>query len=81
MMVRKWPSNRREVSLFHIINYAAAVTVGFDQTVYTVSESDGEVILNVAVLSGQLSSDFVVRVDTMPSSAEGKAALIFSESD
>lgn len=45
--------------------------IGFEETQYTVNESFGEVTVSVAVLSGDLSSDVVVRLDTTERSAEG----------
>ena len=38
---------------------------------YSVAETDGTVELQVAVLSGSLSSDVVVQLDTLDSSAIG----------
>ena len=50
------------------------VEVGFEETVYTVVEGSGPATVTVAVLSGQLSSDVVVRLDTSQRSAEGIGA-------
>ena len=57
--------------------YTAVLTVGFDRGVYTVTESVGEVILNVNILSGDLSNDLVVRVDTRQRTAEGNNTLCY----
>ena len=48
------------------------VVIGFEQTIYTVDEGSGPATVSVAVLSGQLSSNVVVRLDTTQRSAEGK---------
>lgn len=45
------------------------MTVGFRPTDYTVSESDGEVQLFVAVLEGSLERSLTVRFATIPNSA------------
>ena len=51
--------------------YIAGIVIGFLKTEYTVSEADGTVELQVGVLSGSLSSDVVVQLDTLDSSAIG----------
>ena len=56
---------------FHIIYiyiYLAA-TIGFELTSYTVDEVDGVVVVGVALLSGDLSREVVVRFNTMDDSA------------
>ena len=45
--------------------------IGFEQTVYTVEEGSGPATVSMAVLSGQLSSNVIVRLDTTQRSAEG----------
>ena len=52
---------------FHLI----AVTIGFENTFYSVDESSGSLTVDVAVLSGDLSRDVVVRFDTRRDSATG----------
>ena len=49
----------------------ADVVIGFMETDYTVAETEGTVELQVAVLSGSLSSDVTVRLDTIPGTAKG----------
>ena len=49
----------------------AGVTIGFDESVYSVGEGAGQVVLGVSVLTGTLSSDLVVSVITMERSATG----------
>ena len=51
---------------------SAGLTIGFDETLYSVDETAGEVRLGVSVLSGTLSSDVVVKVITMERSARGR---------
>ena len=48
------------------------VQIGFEEVLYSVDESAGEVTLGVAILSGGLSSEVVVRLSTGDSSATGK---------
>ena len=48
------------------------VRIGFEETLYTVSEDDGTAVVNVAVLSGTLSSDVVVTLETSDDDAAGK---------
>jgi hypothetical protein len=43
--------------------------IGFEETVYNASESDGEIEVFVAVLQGVLSGPVVVRISTMDGSA------------
>ena len=47
------------------------VTIGFVDESYTVRESDGEAVVRVAVLSGELSHDVVVGFNTQEDSATG----------
>ena len=48
------------------------VQIGFEEILYMVNEADGQVVLSVAVLSGQLSSDVLIRINTEDNSAVGK---------
>ena len=48
------------------------VTIGFVNTIYSVSESDGIAVVSVAVLSGELSDNVVVRLTTQDGSATSK---------
>ena len=48
------------------------VQIGFEETLYTVREGDGTVEVNVAVLSGGLSSNVVVTLVTQDAEAAGK---------
>ena len=48
------------------------VIISFEEAVYTVNEADGEVTVSVAVLSGVISSDVVVRMDTKDGNAKGE---------
>ena len=57
--------------VYESVLLCAVVEIGFEQTVYTVEEGSGPATVSVAVLSGQLSSDVVVRLDTTQRSAEG----------
>ena len=42
----------------------SVVRIGFEQTLYVVNEGDGTAEVHVAVLSGSLSSDVVVTLET-----------------
>lgn len=48
-----------------------AVQIGFARTLYSIDEAASEVTLSVAVLSGHLSSDTLVRLKTGDNSATG----------
>ena len=48
------------------------VVIGFEETVYTVSEDERVAMLTVRVLSGSLSGPVVVRVDTSDGTARGR---------
>ena len=45
------------------------MTIGFDDTSYTVNESDGEVSVSVGVLTGDLSRDIIIGFNTVDVSA------------
>lgn len=49
------------------------VEIGFEQELYSVDEDAGTVSLGVAIFSGSLSSNVVVRVQTAQSTAMGKS--------
>ena len=49
----------------------AGIIIGFVEMDYSVAETDSTVEVEVAVLSGSLSSDVVVQLDTLDSSAIG----------
>ena len=51
--------------------YLAAAIVGFNDTSYEVSEADGSVSIEVAVLSGQLGRPVQLTFATHPDSASG----------
>ena len=59
---------------FHLICFYIflVVQIGFEEILYMVNEADGQVVLSVAVLSGQLSSDVLIRINTADNSAVGK---------
>ena len=38
--------------------------IGFEKTLYTVDEFEGQAVVGVAILDGSLSQDVVVRVNT-----------------
>lgn len=46
--------------------------IGFERTVYTVDENDGEVVVSVAVLEGEVTGDVVVQFTTPSGSARCK---------
>ena len=48
------------------------VVIGFEQTSYPVGESEGQVLLAVSVINGELSRPVVVTVTTIEGSALGK---------
>ena len=52
-------------------NKQTEAVIGFNEPDYRVDESDGEVVLAVKLLSGVLSSDVVVILETEDGSAQG----------
>lgn len=48
------------------------VRIGFEEMLYFVDESAGEITVSVGVLSGTLSGDVMVQVNTNDNSAAGK---------
>ena len=49
----------------------AGIVIGFLQTKYILDEAVGTVVLEVGVVSGNLYSDVVIRLDTLDGSARG----------
>lgn len=47
------------------------VEIGFERIHYSVRETAGQVTLSVAVLSGSLSDEVVIRINTHDRSAKG----------
>ena len=54
-----------------IDNNFTEVTIGFEETVYSVLETDGSVMVPVVLLVGELSSDVMVRITTDDGTATG----------
>lgn len=54
------------------ISFQTGVVIGFEAASYSVSESTAEVSVSVAVLSGRLSRDIAVTLQTVDSSALGE---------
>ena len=50
----------------------AVVQIGFEEVLYTVNEGTGQVGLGVAVLSGTLSSNIVLSLETADNTAQGR---------
>ena len=42
------------------------VTIGFDQTIYSVRENAGSVTVSVSVISGTISQDVIITLSTAP---------------
>ena len=59
-----------------LLQFCAAVTIGFMDTEVTVGESAGPVILNVALLSGSLERDVFVDFTTQDGTAVGKSKCV-----
>ena len=59
------------MSLIYCYNFSpyAGVTIGFVDTMYSANEVDGGVIVDVAVLSSELSNEVVVRLTTQDGTA------------
>lgn len=62
-------------SFYYYYYYVTAVVIGFVMSDYAARESDGTVKVEVAVMSGRLSSDVVVRFDTQDGRATGVYSL------
>ena len=56
-------------SMIFVHTLSTAATIGFEQEVYTGSESSGEILVSIGVLQGELSDPVVVRMYTMDGSA------------
>ena len=61
------------MSFVHCLCFSLVVTVGFNATAYTFTESDSSISrsVSVSVQSGSLARDVVVTVQTMDGSATG----------
>ena len=55
--------------------HISAATIGFERTSYTVDENNGTVIVGVAVLSGSLSRNVVVRFNTADDTARSEGEI------
>ena len=55
---------------------STAVVIGFEQVVYSVSESDGQAVVVVAVLGGQLSRTVQIQLMTQDGIATGNRVFI-----
>ena len=55
--------------------HISAATIGFERTSHTVDEDNGPVIVGVAVLSGSLSRDVVVRFNTEDDTARSEGEI------
>ena len=53
----------------YLLLFSTVATIGFEETVYTVGESEGQVVVGVVVLAGELSRDLVVSMETEDGSA------------
>ena len=54
-----------------VIYVCIGVVIGFEDMLYFVDESEGEVIVNIAVLTGTLSSEVTVQLTQNPDTATG----------
>ena len=61
------------MSIIHNVS-SAVVVIGFEQQMYSVNESDGQVVLAVVVMNGELLIPVTVSVTTVPDTAEGKCS-------
>ena len=53
------------------------VTIGFDQTIYSVRENAGSVTVSVSVMNGTISQDVIIILSTAPGgSATGRIVVI-----
>ena len=61
------------MSHVHCFSSSSVVTVGFDATSYTITESATSVSVSVSVQGGSLERDVIVTVETMDGTATGGA--------
>ena len=55
------------------------VTIGFDQTIYSVRENAGSVTVSVSVMNGTISQDVIITLSTAPGgSATGRIIVLRS---
>lgn len=57
------------LSFFHFSS--TVVQIGFERILYSVNEAARQVTLSVAVLSGSLSDEVLIRLNTQDGSAKG----------
>ena len=61
------------MSHVHCFSSSSVVTVGFDATSYTITESATSVSVSVSVQGGSLERDVIVTVESMDGTATGGA--------
>ena len=61
------------MSHVHCFSSSSAVTIGFDATSYTITESANSVSVSVSMQSGSLARDVIVTVQTVDGTATGGA--------
>ena len=60
-------------------HYLSPVTIGFNQTTYSVREDAGSVAVSVSVMSGTISQDVIITLSTAPGgSATGGIVVLRS---
>ena len=45
--------------------------IGFEQSLYSVDEDTGQAVLAIAILSGTLSGDVIINLETTDATAQG----------
>ena len=59
----------------YVCSLCAGVRLGFERETYSVNESDETITLYISVLSGQLSDDLIVQLNTVDSTAQGMSTI------
>ena len=59
--------------LLHTTDFLPDVVIGFERTLYTVDENDGQVVVSVVVMEGDVTGNVLVELTTSPGSAQGRS--------
>ena len=63
----------------YVCSLCAGVQLGFERETYSVDESEETITLYISVLSGQLSDDLIVQLNTVDSTAQGMSTMHYYE--
>ena len=54
------------------LSTTTVAVIGFERNLYSVDEATGQIVLGIAVLSGELSGDVIINLETADGTAQGR---------